>query len=194
MGKVADILIESFYNPSPLVRQFLYLSELSRLQGNFPYSAPDHSFFVACQKTTDGPGSIQNDIIVGFVDVDARPGTKESDAPRPYLSDLAVHPAYRRKGVAQSLVRECEEEVKIWGKDELHLRVEKRNNGALNMYSKLGYEALEHHYFGVKDTTILLRNEFHQKEDAISSAHEELVEESNGEVTASTNEDVTFVI
>ena len=59
-----------------LVRQYLYLSELSRLQGNFPYSSPDHSFFVACYKTANGPGSIQKDTIIGFVDVDARPGTK----------------------------------------------------------------------------------------------------------------------
>lgn len=103
------------------------------------------------------------DIIIGFVDVDARPGTKESDAPRPYLSDLAVHPGYRRKGVAQTLIKECENEVRIWGKEKLYLRVEEKNYGALKMYSDLGYEALDHPYFGVKDTTILLRNTFNDQ-------------------------------
>ena len=157
---VADILIDSFYNPSALSRHYYYLSELSRLQGNFPYGDVEHSFFVACQKVN------QKEIIVGFVDVDARPGTKESDAPRPYLSDLAVMPGYRRKGIAQLLVSECETEAQLWGKTELHLRVERANNGALDMYEKkLGYEAMEHHYFGVKDTTILLKRHFREEED-----------------------------
>ncbi len=173
LGQVADILIESFYNPSILVRQYLYLSELSRLQGNFPYSAPNHSFFVACFKNYNHSSPKQKDTIIGFVDVDARPGTKESDAPRPYLSDLAVHPSYRRRGVAQTLIKECQNEVKIWGKEELFLRVEQKNNGALKMYSDLGYVALEHPYFGVKDTTILLRKNFvEQAENEYTSSED----------------------
>ncbi len=165
LGQVANILIESFYNPSIVVRQYLYLSELSRLQGNFPYSAKDHSFFIACEKqhqSSSLPASSRSgkEKIIGFVDVDARPGKKESDAPRPYLSDLAVLPSFRRRGVAQRLINECEKEVKLWGNDELYLRVERKNDGALKMYSRLGYEAMDHHYFGVKDTTILLRRGF----------------------------------
>ena len=162
---MADLLIESFYNPSQFLRQYYYLSELSRLQGNFPYGDVEHSFFVACQRRQESspPKSNEKDQIIGFVDVDARPRKKESDAPRPYLSDLAVIPAHRRKGVAQALIRECETEAKLWGKDELYLRVERDNDGGLKMYKdKLGYEALDHHYFGVKDTTILLRRRFNE--------------------------------
>ena len=150
------------------MRRFDYLSELSRLQGNFPYGDVQHSFFVAClkQKEPSFKSKDQHQII-GFVDVDARPRKKESDAPRPYLSDLAVIPAYRRMGVAQALISECETEAKLWGKDELYLRVERDNDGALKMYKqKLGYEALDHHYFGVKDTTILLRRGFNEEAEA----------------------------
>lgn len=177
---MADILIESFYNPSMVVRQYLYLSELSRLQGNFPYGNVEHTFFIACLRQ-DSSSNIKNnnkETIIGFVDVDARPGTNESDAPRPYLSDLAVLPAYRRKGIAQALIHECETEAKLWGKDELYLRVERKNDGALDMYrNKLGYEALDHHYFGVKDTTILLRRKFEEdnkKEQKIHAGVEEV--------------------
>jgi ribosomal protein S18 acetylase RimI-like enzyme len=165
LGQVANILIESFYNPTIIVRQYLYLSELSRLQDNFPYSDCDHSFFVACEKrppstSTSQKWHNQKEKVIGFVDVNQRPRKKESDAPRPYLSDLAVHPDFRRRGVAQALMQECEREVQFWGKDQLYLRVERKNEGALKMYSGLGYEALDHHYFGVKDTTILLRRGF----------------------------------
>ena len=83
-----------------------------------------------------------------------------NDAPRPYLSDLAVHKNFRRRGVAKALIRKCEEESKAWNKNELFLRVEQKNDGALKMYSDLGYVSLDHPYFGVKDTTILLKRDF----------------------------------
>jgi len=154
LGNVADILINSFYNPSSIVRPYLFLSELSRLQGNFPYDDDKHTFFIACVSDEE------SETIIGFVDVDTRPRKKENDAPRPYLSDLAVRPLYRRKGAAKKLIQNCESVVKEWGHDKLYLRVERKNNAALKMYKDLGYESLEHPYFGVKDTTILLKRDF----------------------------------
>ena len=155
LGYVVDILIEAFYKPSALIRPYLYLSELSRLQGNFPYDNEVHTFFVACW----------GEKIIGFVDVDKRKGKKISDAPRPYLSDLAVHSEYRRMGVAKELIRTCEKESMRWGKDHLYLRVDKKNDAGLKMYAGLGYVEQEHPYFGVgKDTTILLKREFEQDE------------------------------
>ena len=43
------------------------------------------------------------------------------------------------------------------GIDELYLRVERTNDGALSMYGSLGYDVVPHEYFGVRDTTLLLR-------------------------------------
>jgi len=61
LAQVTEILIDSFYTPTSFTRPYLYLSELSRLQNNFPYSDERHSFFVAV-------GSIDDeDQIVGFV-------------------------------------------------------------------------------------------------------------------------------
>jgi hypothetical protein len=61
LAQVTEILIDSFYSPTSFTRPYLYLSELSRLQNNFPYSDERHSFFVAV-------GSIDDeDQIVGFV-------------------------------------------------------------------------------------------------------------------------------
>jgi len=45
-----------------------------------------------------------------------------------------------------------------WEKDHLHLRVDKKNDGALKMYEGLAYEKQEHSFFGHgRDTTILLK-------------------------------------
>jgi ribosomal protein S18 acetylase RimI-like enzyme len=164
LGHVVEIVLEAFYNPSALIRPYLFLSELSRLQGNFPYDDKVHAFYVACCMED------KEEKIIGFVDVDKRDGKKISDAPRPYLSDLAVHSEYRRMGVAKALVRNCELESLRWGKDYLFLRVDKGNNAGLKMYEGLKYEKQEHPYFGVgKDTTILLKREFdHEEKDNIA--------------------------
>jgi len=103
----------------------------------------------------------RTETIVGFVDVDKRKGTHISDAPRPYLSDLAVHTEFRRRGVAKALIRRCEQQAMDWGEDYLNLRVDKENDGGLKMYEDLEYEKQDHAYFGHgRDTTILLKRFF----------------------------------
>ena len=43
---------------------------------------------------------------------------------RPILSNLAVYPRWRRRGVATELVAECERLARCWGFDELLLLVQ----------------------------------------------------------------------
>jgi ribosomal protein S18 acetylase RimI-like enzyme len=124
------------------------LGELNRLQQNFPYNDEKHSMFVASCRSSQK--------IVAFVDIDARPGKRLQDPPRPYLSDLSVDPDWRRNGIASHLIEECERLAVRMGKNELYIRVERNNTPAIYMYQGLGYEAQPHHYFGVVDTTILL--------------------------------------
>lgn len=58
----------------------------------------------------------------------------------PLMSNLAVGRDFRRRGVAEDLVKEAEELVrKNWGFDEVYLYVEKRNTAAVRLYRKLGY-------------------------------------------------------
>ena len=134
----------------------LKLGELNRLQQNFPYADQQrHCMFVAINDDKQ---------IVGFVDIDARPATRRIDPPRPYLSDLAVHPDYRRKGIAATLIKKCEELVqqdKLVVKEKaLYIRVEQANGAAIQMYDKFQYQAQKHEIFGVEDTTVLLRKHF----------------------------------
>jgi ribosomal protein S18 acetylase RimI-like enzyme len=57
----------------------------------------------------------------------------------PYLSNLAVHPDYRRRGVAQQLLCNCEETALEWGFTEIYLHVLENNHGARRLYYQLGY-------------------------------------------------------
>jgi ribosomal protein S18 acetylase RimI-like enzyme len=57
-----------------------------------------------------------------------------------YISNLAVSRDFRRRGVAQSLLTNCEQLAKSWGYTELHLHVMGNNERGRALYKKLGYE------------------------------------------------------
>jgi RimJ/RimL family protein N-acetyltransferase len=61
----------------------------------------------------------------------------------PVMSNLAVSRKYRRKGLAEDLVRATENIArKVGGYDTCYLYVEKRNAPALKLYKKLGYSIM----------------------------------------------------
>ena len=61
----------------------------------------------------------------------------------PLMSNLAISRKYRRKGLAEDLVKAAETIArKEWGYDECYLYVEKRNVPAIKLYKKLGYSTI----------------------------------------------------
>lgn len=58
---------------------------------------------------------------------------------RPYLSNLAVRAEYRKKGVAQHLLRTSEQCALDWGFRDLYLHVLEDNKQARRLYQKAGY-------------------------------------------------------
>lgn len=61
----------------------------------------------------------------------------------PLMSNLAVSRSYRRRGLAEDLVKAVEEHCQdAWGYDECYLYVEQRNRGAVKLYQKLGYRSI----------------------------------------------------
>jgi ribosomal protein S18 acetylase RimI-like enzyme len=69
------------------------------------------------------------------------PNGKSVDYPAPLMSNLAVGSKFRRKGIAEDLVKAAEELVrKEWGYEDCYLFVEKRNAPAVKLYRKLGYK------------------------------------------------------
>lgn len=181
LPNVADIIVKSFYDKSNgLFTMYNKVNELQRLQTNFPYDKSRHSMLVACHKD-------HKKQILGFVDIDGRPSKlkNENVPPRPYLSDLVVDNDWRRRGIACALVSRCEDKVKSYGSNDLYLRVEFKNNAAISMYGKLGYDAMKHHYFGVKDTTLLLHKCFGHFTKESSSESTERIETKKPRIGAS---------
>ncbi len=61
----------------------------------------------------------------------------------PLMSNLAISKQYRRRGLAEELVKSAESIArKEWGYDECYLYVEKRNVPAIKLYNKMGYKTL----------------------------------------------------
>ena len=61
----------------------------------------------------------------------------------PYLSDLAVSPSHRKRGLATALVRRCEDLALGWGYDKLYIKVRRDNESARRLYGRMGYAVVE---------------------------------------------------
>lgn len=59
----------------------------------------------------------------------------------PLMSNVAVSRKWRRRGIAEVLVKEIERMVRLeWGYDDIYLYVEQRNKPAIRLYQKMGYK------------------------------------------------------
>ena len=60
-----------------------------------------------------------------------------------YITDVAVHPDYSRRGVARALLRHAAAEARARGKRTLGLYVAQQNHTALRLYHRIGF--VDHH-------------------------------------------------
>lgn len=82
--------------------------------------------------------------LLGTVEMGLRSPSPWSVGDRyPYLSNLAVHPGSRRRGVARSLMAHCEQTALQWGFSSLHLHVLENNSSARQLYFRAGYRLQE---------------------------------------------------
>jgi ribosomal protein S18 acetylase RimI-like enzyme len=111
-----------------------YLKELERLTSNFPNENDSNCH--RCLVCTN-----HNKTILGYIDIDKRIDIIKY--PTPYISDIVVDQSYRRRGIAQLLLKECEHISKNWKNNELYLLAETKNHKALLLYEKIGYKPIE---------------------------------------------------
>ncbi|MEM8639815.1 MAG: GNAT family N-acetyltransferase [Cyanobacteria bacterium P01_G01_bin.54] len=81
--------------------------------------------------------------VIGTVELAVRPvhdGHCIFEAP--YLSNVAVHPRYRRRGIATQLLLRAEQQAIAWGFRDIYLHVLERNQPAQALYAGLGYQLI----------------------------------------------------
>jgi ribosomal-protein-alanine N-acetyltransferase len=71
-----------------------------------------------------------------------------------HLISLAVHPDYRRRGIAEALVRKAMEVLPV---KRMRAEVRRTNRMARALYQKLGFQivGIIPHYYGVEDALIV---------------------------------------
>jgi len=65
------------------------------------------------------------------------------DGVRGWIHHLAVHPEYRRKGIATSLMHSAEQGLEALGCPKVNLQVRATNAAVISFYSTLGYAVEE---------------------------------------------------
>ncbi len=110
-------------------------------QGSSEAIAPGGHQHSSIYQSSNKPESECGTDIVGTVELSVKQrGFSFSSCRYVYLANLAIHPDYRRRGVASQLLAGCEMLAQRWGFQDIYLHVLEDNVGARSLYQKLGYQ------------------------------------------------------
>ena len=100
--------------------------------------------------------AVEDDRLAGYVG--SQTVMDETD-----MMNVAVHPDFRRKGVAEALVAGLVEELKCRGSRSLALEVRASNIPAIGLYEKLGFCQIgrrKNYYRNPREDALILRKEW----------------------------------
>ena len=123
---------------NPIIRVGIHEDLRSRLRA----AAPNTACLVAIDRNHKPEA---DESVVGTVEIGLRTGNpwQPKTSQYVYLSNLAVRESVRRQGIAQRLMRSCEQIVLDWGYRSIYLHVLETNEQAKQLYFKLGYQLEE---------------------------------------------------
>ena len=100
--------------------------------------------------------ALEGDKVVGYVG--SQTVIDASD-----MMNIAVHPDFRRRGIAEALIVALEEQLQQRGSRMLLLEVRASNAPAIALYEKLGFSQAglrKNYYRNPKEDALILRKEF----------------------------------
>jgi ribosomal protein S18 acetylase RimI-like enzyme len=146
---VADIITRSFHFDRGWMAWFTPLFKLGiaeDLRNRLKTRSSSHTYHKPQQQVCSIAVYLDREKshVAGTVEVGVRTAERyrQTNYQYVYLSNLAVSKDFRRRGVAQELIRSCEQQTMDWGYTELHLHVMGHNDRGRNLYQKLGYEVV----------------------------------------------------
>ena len=98
-----------------------------------------------------------------FSDTNDLPAVTQKAADESDVMNVAVHPDYRRRGIAESLIDCLIRELKNRGSHALMLEVRDSNEPAISLYEKLGFQQVglrKNYYHNPKEHARILRKEW----------------------------------
>ena len=100
--------------------------------------------------------AIEGDLVAGYIG--SQTVIDETD-----MMNVAVHPDFRRKGIAEALVNALIEALKSRGSRCLTLEVRASNVPAITLYEKLGFSQIgrrKNYYRNPREDALILRKEW----------------------------------
>ena len=100
--------------------------------------------------------AVENDQVVGYIG--SQTSIDETD-----VMNVAVHPDWRRRGIAQMLIDHLIAELKNRGSHSLTLEVRASNAPAIGLYEKIGFAQVgcrKNYYRNPKEDALILRKTF----------------------------------
>ena len=100
--------------------------------------------------------ALEGDRVVGYVGSQTVVG--ETD-----MMNVAVHPDFRRRGVAEALILALVEELKVMDSHCLTLEVRASNAPAIALYEKMGFSQIglrKNYYRNPREDALILRKEW----------------------------------
>ena len=99
--------------------------------------------------------ALDGDVVVGYVGSQTVLG--ETD-----MMNIAVHPGYRKQGIATDLIQTLIDTLSKQGSHSLMLEVRQTNEPAKNLYQALGFETVgirKNYYRNPREDALILRKE-----------------------------------
>jgi ribosomal protein S18 acetylase RimI-like enzyme len=150
---VSDILTESFYRNhdrkvsfllgcfTDLVYPLLRYGIMIDLHSRFNDQTPRYTCLVATHATNKSQAIASLEICMRHVPT--KPQREfwlgRTMQQYPYIFNVAVHPQWRRQGIARQLLLAAEQTVKQWGGARLYMHVLEDNQPARSLYDEIGY-------------------------------------------------------
>lgn len=145
---MSEVLANSFHSrvglfgwAFPLLRSGIYEDLQHRLSKKRNHYACLVAVLITPETVSTTGIHNNHEVLVGTVELSVR-----SLGPWPldnyeyvYVSNLAVDPQYRQKGIARQLLNCCERTAQAWGFHELFLHVLENNQAAYQLYQQVGY-------------------------------------------------------
>ncbi len=142
LSNLATVLAESFHPPEgwmSLIYPVLKLGIYEDLRSRLHFSSNNYLCLVASIPFSGL--NKNNEVAIATVEMALRSHCFPLEEPRyPYISNLAVRKAHRRKGIACKLLVNCEQKALEWGFSELYLHVLDNNEQAKQLYFNHGYQ------------------------------------------------------
>ena len=100
--------------------------------------------------------ALDGDVVVGYVGSQTVLG--ETD-----MMNIAVHPGYRKQGIATDLIQTLIDTLSKQGSHSLMLEVRQTNEPAKNLYQALGFETVgirKNYYRNPREDALIMRKEW----------------------------------